>query len=100
MKMIMTITMTMTMVRVTPSEVERALLVLENGKVMFDPLLCKKIPMNFLFSIQDPAASLYMKLVKNFFFLLEMGFYLQFYKGTSMFRKNKRLINGCTIGMC
>ena len=97
MKMIMTITMTMTMVRVTPSEVERALLVLENGKVMFDPLLCKKIPMNFLFSIQDPA-SLYMKLVKNFFFL-EMGFYLQFYKGTSTFRKNKRLINGWAIGM-
>ena len=75
MKMIMTITMTMTMVRVTPSEVERALLVLENGKVIFDPLLCKKIPMNFLFSIQD--ASLYMKLVKNLFY--EMGFYLQLY---------------------
>ena len=74
MKMIMTITMTMTMVRVTPSEVERALLVLENGKVMFDPLLCKKIPMNFLFSIQDPAASLYMKLVKNFFFFLKWVF--------------------------
>ena len=97
MKMIMTITMTMTMVRVTPSEVERALLVLENGKVMFDPLLCKKIPMNFLFSIQDPAASLYMKLVKKVFFFLKWVFICN---SISTLRKNKRLINGCTIGMC
>ena len=88
MKMIMTITMTMTMVRVTPSEVERALLVLENGKVMFDPLLCKKIPMNFLFSIQDPA-SLYMKLVKNVFFLLKWVFICNSIRVLVRFKRTK-----------
>ena len=50
-------------------EAERALLVAKFGKVMLDPLLCKKIPMNFFFTRSYVAAYLCAKKKRSTFFI-------------------------------